>query len=131
MRRRSDTSRPWSPEEVEVGMADVSEGMEDDVTALKALDEEVIKKKRDYKVEKSKLLLLAAAEHPELKSAELREAWVYLQVADLEMDYDIALNIAKARKEEINVKSKQGDLLRSAGKSHRQMTEYGHGRTFG
>lgn len=126
MRTRSDSSRPWSPEEVEVGFADVTEAIEDGVAALKSLGEEAATRKNEYDREKSKLML-ATLEHPELKSAELREAWVFDQISHLKLAADIAMHLAKSQARTLDGLETQADLLRSANSKHRQMTQHGWG----
>lgn len=131
MKQRDDTARPWSPEEVEVGMATVSEQIEAGVAAYRVLGETAAQAKHDAELEESKLLLLAAAAHPELRTDALRKAWVHQQIAELQLAAVIADHQVKSQAKVLAGLEYQADLLRSAGRSHRDMREgggWGQGR---
>lgn len=122
MKRRTDTARPWSPEEVELGMAAVAEEIEDALAMVKSLGEEAAHKRVQYEVEESKLMLMSVNQ-PELKTEALRKAWVTQQTGDLKLAMLIAANLFTSQVKQLAMLEVQSDLLRSAGRSHRDMVE--------
>lgn len=111
----------WSPLDVEEKMEQVCERLEAAVATYKALGEISATKANTAKLEESKLML-RTTQLPGLKSAELRKAWVFEQIADLVLEADIAEHQTAAQREVIRSLTSESDLLRTMAASHRQMT---------
>lgn len=116
--------RPWSPVEVEIKMAEVIEALENAVATQKALGEAARRASNAAKLEESKMLL-ASRNDVNLKTDTLRKAWVFTEIADLVLAADIAEVQYDAQKNVVRALQSEGDLLRSLGRSHRDMTDSG------
>lgn len=118
----SQVTRPWSGLEIEIKLAQVIEDQNDAVALQKALQEAWANAQYAYKLTHAQMML-RSGQDSNLKTADMRAAWVMTQVADLMLKRDIALGQYEAQKAVAYTLQSEADSLRSLLKSSRDVTD--------
>lgn len=130
----SRITAPWSSIEIEIKMAKVIEALDDAVLVHKALVEAAANKRHAYKLKEAQLQIQARGLMVEGDTGKWtvdeKKAWVYTNLGELELEYQIADGQATAQREVIRSLQSEAELLRSLARSSRDLVEgpgYGGG----
>lgn len=118
----SQITRPWSTIEVEVKLAQTIEALEEAVNLQRVLADTWSNAQHVYKTEQAKAYLKAVTD-PGMKTVDHRNAWVQVQIADLQLARDIAEGQLDAQKNVVRSLTAQSEMLRSLARSSRDMTD--------